>query len=104
VNSFIRETGSTETTRDRPSSSGQHLSEGPSILVSDVLVSVCLLNGRRLTDTPSGVLIAPFTRRLLPRRNLVQSPALRFHPHVGVSREHGAGDVAGDAHDHMVAR
>ena len=27
----------------------------------------------------------------------------RLHPHVGVAREHGARDVPGDAHDHLVA-
>jgi hypothetical protein len=27
---------------------------------------------------------------------------LRFHPDVGVSREHGARDVPSDAHNHFV--
>ena len=33
-----------------------------------------------------------------------QGLALRFHPNVGVPREHNARDVLGDAHDHLVAR
>ena len=42
-------------------------------------------------------------RRPLPRRNLVQRPALRLRPHMGVAREHRARDVPGDTHDHFVA-
>jgi len=30
-------------------------------------------------------------------------PVARFHPHMGVAREHGARNVAGNAHDHFVA-
>jgi hypothetical protein len=30
--------------------------------------------------------------------------SLRFHPHVGVAREHGAGDMPGNAHDHLEYR
>jgi hypothetical protein len=29
---------------------------------------------------------------------------LCFHPHVGVAREHGARDVAGNGRDHLIAR
>jgi hypothetical protein len=37
-------------------------------------------------------------------RSLVcdESMTVRLHPHVGVPREHGARDVASDAHDHLV--
>ena len=37
------------------------------------------------------------------RRDLVEGVPLRFHPHVGVPGKHGARDVAGYAHDHLVA-
>ena len=33
----------------------------------------------------------------------IKRPPLRFHAHVGVQRQHGAGDVPGDAHDDLVA-
>jgi hypothetical protein len=41
---------------------------------------------------------------MLARSDLVEGAPLRFHPHVGVAREHGARDVPRDAHDHFVAR
>src|ERR1035441_1914335 len=43
-------------------------------------------------------------RRILAGGDLIEGAPLRFHPHVGVSREHGARNVPGDAHDHLVAR
>ncbi len=55
---------------------------------------------RAFSHTPPALFIG----RALPRSNLIQGAPLRFHPHVRVPREHGARDVAGDAHDHLVAR
>ena len=53
---------------------------------------------------PFGVTFALLIRRALPRGDLVEGPPFRFHPHVGVPRQHGTGDVPGDANDHLVAR
>jgi hypothetical protein len=39
----------------------------------------------------------------LARGDLVECAPLCFHPHVGITREHGARDVPRDAHDHLVA-
>ena len=67
-----------------------------------------LLNQRRLGDRrrrllPFGFRLALLIGRVLARGDLVEGAPFRFHPHVGVAREHGAGDVPGDAHDHLVA-
>ena len=51
----------------------------------------------------AGGTIAPFVRRALACSDLVEGAPLRFHPHVGVPREHGARDVPRDAHDDLVA-
>ena len=40
---------------------------------------------------------------ILAGGDLVEGVPFRFHPDVGVSREHGARDVPGNAHDHLVA-
>jgi len=53
---------------------------------------------------PLGFFLALLVGGALARGNLVQGTPFRFHPHVGVTREHGARDVPGDAHDHLVAR
>jgi hypothetical protein len=42
------------------------------------------------------------TIRALPCGDLVECAPLRLHPDVGIAREHGARDVPGDAHDHVV--
>ena len=39
----------------------------------------------------------------LPLGDFIERAPLRFHPHVGVAREHGARDVAGDAHNRFFA-
>ena len=39
----------------------------------------------------------------LPCRDLVQRSPFRFHPHVRIAREHGARDVAGNVHGHLIA-
>jgi hypothetical protein len=52
---------------------------------------------------PICFLLALFVRGRLASGDLVEGAPLRFHPHVGVARKHGAGDVAGYAHDHLVA-
>ena len=57
----------------------------------------------RAPRLPLRVRLALFVRRQLPRRDLVERAPLRFHPDVGVPREQGAGDVPGDAHNHLVA-
>jgi hypothetical protein len=46
--------------------------------------------GNRSTPfLPFGFLFALLVRRTLARGNLVQCALFRFHPHVGVAREHG---------------
>jgi hypothetical protein len=45
-----------------------------------------------------------YRRLRLANSDFIEGAPLRFHPHVGVARKHGAGDVPGDAHDHLVAR
>jgi hypothetical protein len=40
--------------------------------------------------------------RFLPRGDFVEGAPFRLHPHVGVARQHGSGDVPGDAHDPFV--
>src|ERR1035441_7522807 len=47
---------------------------------------------------------ARFVGRVLACGDLVKGAPLRFHPDVGVAREHGARDVPEDAHDHFVVR
>src|ERR1017187_2311480 len=42
-------------------------------------------------------------RPCVARGDLVGGPSFRFHPDVGVTREHGAPDVPVDVHDHLVA-
>jgi hypothetical protein len=39
----------------------------------------------------------------MPRCDLIEGAPLSFHPNMGVPRKHGARDVAGDAHDDLVA-
>ncbi|HEX7425198.1 MAG TPA: hypothetical protein VF311_15120 [Terriglobales bacterium] len=51
-----------------------------------------------------GFLFALFIGRALACGDLVEGAPFRFHPHVGVPREHGPRDVARDAHDHLVTR
>src|SRR5450759_645523 len=67
-----------------------------------------LLNQYRLSSLGRllllGCLLALRVGGALPRGDLVEGTTFRFHPHVGVSRQHGPRDVAGDAHDHLVAR
>src|ERR1039457_1672816 len=68
-----------------------------------------LLNQRRLSIhrsrlLPFGFLFALFVGRALPCGDLVEGAPLCLHPDVGVPREHGAGDVSGDTHDHLFAR
>src|ERR1035437_1054126 len=41
--------------------------------------------------------------RILARGDLVEGAPFRFHPYVGIAGKHGARDVPGDAHDHLVA-
>src|SRR5260221_7824862 len=43
-------------------------------------------------------LMALLVRRALAFSDFIEGAPLRLHPHVGVSREHGARDVSGDAH------
>ena len=52
---------------------------------------------------PFGFLSALTVRRALARGDFVEGAPLGFHPRVGVAREHGARDVASNAHDHLVA-
>src|ERR1035441_3311291 len=64
---------------------------------------------RRRTSIPIlaplfGFLFPLLVGRALACGDLVEGAPLRFHPHVGVAREHGARDVPSDAHDHLVAR
>jgi hypothetical protein len=47
--------------------------------------------------------LALLVGRALARGDFVEGAPFRFHPHVGVPREHGARDVPWDAHDHLVA-
>jgi len=61
------------------------------------------LRSRRLL-LPLCILLALFVGRALAHGDLVKRAPLRFHPHVGIAREHGARDVSGDTHDHLVAR
>jgi hypothetical protein len=49
------------------------------------------------------VRLALLVSRALACGDLIQSAPFRFHPHVGVAREHGARSVPGDAHDRLVA-
>jgi len=51
---------------------------------------------------PFSVVLAPLVGRNLAGGDLVEGAPLRFHPHVGIAREHGARDVTGEAHDHFV--
>ena len=62
------------------------------------------MRNRRGLLLPIGVALALLVGRILSRGDLVEGAPLRFHPHVGVAREHGARDVSGDAHDHLVTR
>jgi hypothetical protein len=57
----------------------------------------------RILLQPFSVILALLVGRALPGSNFVECTPLRFHPHVGVTRKHGARDVPGDAHDHFVA-
>ena len=50
----------------------------------------------------SASFLAPLVGCALAHGNLIEGASLRFHPHMRVAREHGARDVAGDAHDHLV--
>jgi CHC2 zinc finger len=61
------------------------------------------LNIDRVILVARRFLPAPLVGRALACGDLVEGAPLRFHPHVGVLREHGARDVPRDAHDHLVA-
>src|ERR1017187_2971558 len=50
-----------------------------------------------------GFLTALLVGRTLAHCNLVEGAPLRFHPHMGIARKHGARDVASDAHDHPLS-
>ena len=53
---------------------------------------------------PLRFLIALLVCRALPHRDLVEGAPFRLHPHMGVAGKHGARDVPGDAHNHLIAR
>jgi hypothetical protein len=69
-----------------------------------------LLHHRRLKEGPSTLLYPlRFYGPLLvcgplARSNLVEGVPFRFHPHVGVTGEHGTRHVPRNAHDYLVAR
>jgi len=53
--------------------------------------------------SPFGFRLALLVGCALARGDLVEGAPLSLYPYVGVAREHGAGDVPGDAHDHLIA-
>ena len=58
----------------------------------------------RSPPLPFSFLFPLLIGRDLPHRDLVKGAPLRFHPDMGVAREHSARDGADDAYDHLVAR
>jgi hypothetical protein len=48
-------------------------------------------------------LLALFVSRALAFDNFVEGAPFRLHPNMGVAREHGARDVPGGAHYHLIA-
>src|ERR1035437_1970437 len=50
------------------------------------------------------LLLAPLVSSALARGDPVEGAPRRFHPHMGVPREHGAQDVPGDAHHNLALR
>ena len=65
-------------------------------------INHCALGGYRILHPPLCFLPPLHVGRTLACSNFVEGAPLRFHSHVGVTREHGARDVPGDAHDHLV--
>src|ERR1035437_1925642 len=61
-----------------------------------------LLKHRRLGN--HRLRLALLVGRALACSDLVEGAPLCLHLDMGVTREHGARDVPGDAHDHLVAR
>src|ERR1017187_5138353 len=59
------------------------------------------LSARR-TLPPFGFHLPLLIGCVLPRGDLVEGAPLRFHPHVGVARKHGARNMPRGAHDHLV--
>src|ERR1039457_6775910 len=63
----------------------------------------CRLKDRRLLP-PLAFPLALLVGRVLACSDLVECAPFCFHPRMGIPREHCARDVAGDTHDHLVAR
>jgi hypothetical protein len=73
--------------------------------VGPLAVTEQLLLGRLSWPAPAArLLLALLVGGALAFGDLVERPPLRFHSYVGVAREHGARDVPGDTHKHVVAR
>src|SRR5437879_6357603 len=106
--SRISRTAFTEVFRSAWITATRKLGRRPRFSADPRFPAVQLLDQRRLGDHRSlraqfSVALALLFGRALARGDLVERAPLRLHPQLGVAREHGARDVPGDTHDHLVA-